>query len=288
MRWFHHLVPQKDPSKDSLLGNIEIIDEIVVCRQLQFRQFTTFPRIGALYNHLSAIPDHLRCYYEIVVSGKAKLYYDVDINKKDIEYEGKCLSDYDEDTISQVLREVGEKCMESIILAILDTAKIYKIEIRPDDIMLFSSCSKIKESYHLVVPRWYVNTPQHNKTFFDSVYEKVNPKYKKFLDTSVYKRNQQFRMVWSQKYQSNRMKTFMEEWEFGSVKGRFDLKGYSGDSRNRYILECSLISYVLSAYLFDFPVKEKTMYTKQDDVEDGLVHEVASMIPYADKFSLRR
>jgi hypothetical protein len=91
--------------------------------------------------------------------------------------------------------------------AIIQTFKEqYKKDIEYDDLFITSSHSSEKTSFHIIIIPYGVINVYESLKFCESVITNIPPEYKPFIDLSVYKPNQQFRMLYSSKVNSDRIK----------------------------------------------------------------------------------
>jgi hypothetical protein len=123
--------------------------------------------------------------------------------------------------------------------------KLFSVELIPElDIMIFNSHGKNKKSYHVVLCTYYHYNNEEAKEFYKHVI--AGMKYKEYVDLAVYSKKQQFRIVESSKFMSDRVKTFMPVWLY---KGKFikhNLLEYDSDTERRLIIiKKSLVSNVV-------------------------------------------
>lgn len=107
-----------------------------------------------------------------------------------------------------------------------------------DDILIFDSSgpkgNTYKWSAHIVIDNAYHPNCEMAKYFHDCVCANLDDDIRdaKIVDPSVYKRNQQFRLIYSQKAGSNRPKLPIYEWRYGTtkIKWRYYRENVSRDS----------------------------------------------------------
>jgi len=82
------------------------------------------------------------------------------------------------------------------------------------DIILFQSHGdrKVKYSYHIYVDNYFHLNNTEAKIFYNMVFGLIPEQYHQFIDSSVYSKTQQFRLIGSQKEGSNRPKTPIFEY----------------------------------------------------------------------------
>ena len=74
------------------------------------------------------------------------------------------------------------------------------------DILIFTSHNENKKSYHIIIDHYYHMNNLEAKAFYNEIISKISPNFTKFIDHSVYSSIQQYRIVGSQKVNSNRPK----------------------------------------------------------------------------------
>jgi hypothetical protein len=170
------------------------------------RLFTYFDSYIDFFEYSRQFPSHERSFYEVIF-GEAvqKPHFDLDLDLKDV------LALYpngDLDLIADTLVEhLISGCLEAIV----------GLDLRRD-ILIYSSHSETKRSYHLIINHWCHDNHQEARAFYDLMVTKISEatdgKYLEFLDSKVYSTLQQFRLVGSQKLGSNRPKVFNERFYF--------------------------------------------------------------------------
>ena len=149
-----------------------------------------------------------------------------------------------------------EDIKDDLILSILKVFNDYNIEFELDkDILVFTSHSaetdlsdpstnlkKVKRSYHIVVDNYFHENNLEAQAFCHLVVAKMKEEYKTYVDTSVYKPMQQFRIYGNQKRGSKRPKIFCDTWYLCGNKVEHILPKFSNDTEKEiYILGISLI-----------------------------------------------
>ncbi len=200
-----------------------------VCRKREYCNFAMWHTVISFYKYYKLLEPLMRNIYEIIPDHfHQKPYFDLDIP-------------------SEYMSEVDSKLLVNQI-----EQGILKVEpeIKERDIMIFSSHSSSKRSYHIVVDRWYVTNSEENKTFYDMVVERVDARLKTItvveegksivkdvIDPVVYKPNQQFRLYGSTKFNGNRPKILAEQ-----NKWQPDEKYENEEHKELLILKSSLIT----------------------------------------------
>lgn len=219
--------------------------------------------------------------YEVVF-GTCKPYFDIDIDKAGID-------------LLAAQKIIPFTAVHQIIDALLRILGSLKMPIGLEDFIVYSSSDATKASYHLVIPRYYMNNTKEMEFLFNLVMNYVNPAFHKYIDGSIYhKTNQQFRLLGSQKYKfegfyrpTNRAKVIMPQWYFTLEKNGAVYKIVQEDKnkdkyQHSYSLFESLVSnnYNISytSELLALPIAHtipKAHYAKYNaEIFDGEVEEV--------------
>lgn len=195
IRWYQYLrwKEGRNPDKCLFKGNVKITHkEFIVCQQLEYRHYTVFDNYVKFgqYCRRKVKPSH-RCFYEVIPGcGYQKLYFDLDNIPRECD-------------INALMREFR------------DCIQLVEPLIESGDIIIFSSHDDEKFSFHVVVDHWCVQNHLENRAFFERFMAIFNPNLGQYLDQSMYKSIQQFRIVDSHKFGSYRIKIIdgMSEWE---------------------------------------------------------------------------
>jgi len=193
MRWFYYL----NNGEENLFNQHKVKKgSFPVCNEGNGKkEYGVFQSAYSLYEYCVDLDDQHRCLFEIIKSNVCqKIYFDIDIPLDESNHK-IYHSEIEKINIS---KQIPELMVDSII-------KTNPI-ISRNDIMIFSSHSNTKKSFHIIVDRWYVENARKNRKFFDSVLKFIPETWKQYFDNSMYKSIQQFRMYMSTKYGKERMK----------------------------------------------------------------------------------
>lgn len=207
----------------------------LVCRQVSkpdeinvpIRKFSVFKDQDIFIKSLEKI-DVDRCYYEVIKSHvKQKPYFDIDMSPENMK-------------AAQIDPKDYKMVAESVINAIL---KVYP-QIKRKSILVYNAHSKDVEkpkySYHIIVYNWYVENAAENQYFFNKVMKELPKTFDKVVDCSLFKENQQFRILGSNKFNSVRVK-------------KTDDLGKLSSKDPYFIIRSSLITYVEKSEKLDDP-----------------------------------
>ena len=169
-KWYYYFNKE---GEDNLMKHCKNLDEenLLICQQLETRKYAKFKNFAEFSKYFHKTPPLERCFYEMIRSENSrKPYFDIDL---------------------QISETFDIDNLKKIILNLLgDKTKI----------LVFTSHTTRKKSYHLVVDGLCFPDYRELKNFYDKVLESIPESEKKFLDESVYKSVQQFRIIGSHKY----------------------------------------------------------------------------------------
>lgn len=239
-RWYFFLKPKSNTEKSddfskkralfsdfprNTLGNKLIVQ---LTDPEDFRLFSVFESHVDFYKYCLKFLPVSRCFYETILGEfSQKPHFDIDISLE----ENSEVDDW--------------KVMENLISCILEVLIDFSINIELSrQMLIFSSHGPKKKSYHLIIDGFYHSNYQEARSFYDLVVAKMNPEYASFVDSAVYSSLQQFRMVGSQKRNSNRPKVFHLSWTFCNQKIEYihEEPPENEDHQNIMELLASLIS----------------------------------------------
>lgn len=105
---------------------------------------------------------------------------------------------------------------EDIISEICYTILSAYTDITTSDIRIYNSNSTNAEkySYHIIIVTRYHNDSKEAKQFYDTIKERLPRNLHDFIDSSVYKPMQQFRMLGNTKTDSYRPKVLQYSWKY--------------------------------------------------------------------------
>lgn len=230
--WFYRLV-QSVYGKRSLMDYYsldQIANHLVVCytpeklpgqtkpfltkRGTQGRLFSLFDSYLEFYQYMKKIESKDRCFYELIFGElPQKPHFDIDIDHEDAEKQ------YPDENVVQL----GESLIELIIFSCIEVLKEYDVEISIEkDILLYTTHSNHKQSYHLIINNKCHDGNREAQEFCKLVVQKIstitNGKYVEFIDKKVYSPRQQFRIIGNQKVKSGLVKIFHETFVYNGKK----------------------------------------------------------------------
>jgi hypothetical protein len=226
-RWFYIIKPNPDVSKTTALLDIVPIEKLskmlAVCLTITnfpgkqpkpngklIRLYTYFESYVDYYLFSISIPVEERSFFEIIFGSSAqKPHFDVDMSHDVI------CKNYPGEEVENVAETVIDLLITSCIHVLNQVGVSIEIE---KSILLYTSHSDKKKSFHLVLNTIYHRNNVQAKLFYKHVVEHfstlTNKKYIEFIDAAVYSPKQQFRILGCQKPKTNRIKTFLETFTY--------------------------------------------------------------------------
>lgn len=207
--WYYYLVPNEQHfSLSDHIGRDAINRKFIVCLNVPrgedkvTRMFAAFNSYLDFIHYVKKIPKDRWFFFEVILGEQAqKLYFDIDINVKDVK------EDIDAFTNKLITNLVGR---------ILDTYWQRNIQLKiNENILIFSSHSDKKRSFHVIIDGYAVLNNRENEILASEVLDGFPDDYLKFIDISMYSAKQQLRLYQSQKPGSGRPKIFVDKWYYG-------------------------------------------------------------------------
>lgn len=245
MQWYYRLY--RDESKAlNFEYNIQDSENLIICKQgEEGRRFGMFSTPASFLTYSNSTEPENRCYYEVILGDRPrKPYFDIDIDTS------QCA-------------DMTQAKSNALILKFTDNIKIvldeYDIKI-----LVFTSHRPGKLSYHIIVDNVFLGTNEDSKVFADKV---LIPEMRPFIDSRVYNRVQQLRIVGSRKFGKDNLKVI----DFKLSDGFYIPTALNKQDRDMYILQSSLITITHKCMLINVkPVTLKTKRIKNYDVDDAM------------------
>ena len=212
--------------------------------------------------YMSKFPVEERCFFEIVIGqSPQKSRFDIDVDRI------KNPNIDNNEIITNLVENINE---------ILSQHKV-NLDLEKD-ILVFNSHSPKKLSNHVIINNYYHINNLEAKAFYDLVINKMNPKLAEFVDHSVYKPTQQFRIVGCKKMGSSPTKVLEEIWRYGSGKIAYEYIEKPTDNGHKLMLqlEASLLTYVRSCQMLpEFITREQKQLNTREISEETVTLEEA-------------
>lgn len=195
VNWYYYYYPEE--GKVSLLdihNEIEAIDGFLVSLTKDgFKLYTLFNNFQEFirYNNNIINPAN-RSFFECILGDKKQRpKFDVDVE------------------VSDDLVAFGDKILARLISSFRHFIPNINLE---KDVLIFTSHSATKRSFHVIIRNYYHYDNIEAKAFYKAVMSKIDTKYSQHIDPAVYSKLQQFRIYGSQKEGSNRPKIQLLEF----------------------------------------------------------------------------
>lgn len=227
--WYYFLVPNDTHvCLIDYVGRNDINDKFIVCATLPneknvkkpIRLFSAFNSVLDFIHYVKRIPKERWVFFEVILGSQPqKLYFDIDIDVGKL-VELEIITSPENPEHCQQQMDAFAAALNSSLAGRIVTVfaqRGYKIDI-PKQILLFSSNSLTKKSYHLIVDGYAVSNYKDNLVLASEVLQGF-PEYifkQKIIDPSMYSAKQQLRLYQSQKPGSGRPKIFVNKWYYGS------------------------------------------------------------------------
>lgn len=200
-KWFYYLRKKRtQPDRECLesyYGADILSKALVVCQKTNIIRFALFESVNQFLRSIQKTPKSQHCYYEVIFMRKQKPHFDIDID------------------LSHNHNIDDEEIVKKLIEAIKTVLSGYNIKIDPiRDILIFSSHGETKKSYHVIVDHYYHSDNINAYCFYEKVVDLLPGQYRPFIDHSVYKTVQQFRMLGNSKFGTNRVKKWHQRGEY--------------------------------------------------------------------------
>lgn len=210
------------------------------------------------YNIFNETKPDQRNYYEIIREGWQKLHFDLDLKHKNMDTP---TLKYAELTKDYLIKSIVEYFSTNV-------KELFSIQ---NDIMLFTSHGQDRYSYHIIVDSFAFPSPNHCKEVTKKVIATLPAEMRKFVDFSVNKRNQQFRM-WrncKENEKSRRFKDLSVTWNYFDQPIQWqprignDTRWLNPQYHDYLIFERTLVGYFsYSPFLVDFELPKLTFISE--------------------------
>lgn len=196
--------------------------------------FTAFPTYLEAFHWIRSLPTEQRCCYEVIptefaddithikdedlVSDESiyshptvqKPHFDIDVDMQKDDENFKSF-----DNPSDAIITLGNDTKDALIAGIQHVMFSHDVPYEKSKHLLgYSSHRKDKRSYHIGIIGFYHNSPKEAAAFYKLVIGHIPQHLRKYVDHSVYKINQQFRILGNHKLGKDNIKTIdpITEW----------------------------------------------------------------------------
>jgi hypothetical protein len=271
--WYYYFVPNKDYySLIDKIGVNEINKKFIVCATLPnvknekkpTRLFSAYDGVLDFLNIIRKIPKEKWMFFEYIMGDQIqKLYFDIDIDIGKLVESQIITSPENQEHCKQQLDTFSKQLISSLAGRILTvfSQKGYSIDVAKQ-ILIFSSHSSTKRSFHIVVDSYAVSNCEENASLACEILEPF-PDYiikTRILDPSMYSSKQQLRLYQSQKPGSGRPKIFMDEWYYGDQLIKYPYPKNINDAlRFTTIFQASCITYIDACKIIPISIKSENL-----------------------------
>lgn len=227
--WYYYFIPNKDGySLTDKIGPNEINKKFIVCAHIPkpnakegdkpTRIFSAFDSALDFFYYIKDIPQERWVFFEYIMGDQVqKLYFDIDVKIEKLVEIGIINNPGDPNHCKQQLDLFGNQLISSLVGQIVTVFNKlgYPIDIAKQ-ILLFTSHSETKRSYHIVVNGYAVANAEENEILAEDILKEF-PEYifKYRIIDRLFSSRQQFRLLYSQKAGSGRPKIFVNKWYYG-------------------------------------------------------------------------
>ena len=206
-KWYYTLIKKNgdkylfgDVSRKSIIENSKFLIQYVGKDHKDKSEylFTVFDNYEEFYKYQLNHKIENRCFFETILGERPqKIYFDVDIEIKD--------------NIFINHEDVKSDLIKSILL----TMQEFSVNLDIDkDIIVCTSHSDKKKSYHVIIDNYKVPDNSYNNTICKLVMQKMQLINLQYIDNNIYTSIRQFRLLGSQKKNTGRIKIFNNTWLF--------------------------------------------------------------------------
>lgn len=274
-RWYIKLVKDNNQGLLDYYNLEDLLSHLVVALSKNDGfMYTYFDSYVDFYHYQKKFTQRERHFFE-VINFFQKPHFDIDIDFDK-------LKKYCNDITIDYLHQIGHLLLETII-------KGCQIILEPNvlnlqkDVLIYTSHDVHKVSYHIILNNWCHHDHIEAKAFFDQVYNycegELKGKYVECIDNSVYKPNQNFRILGSQKCNTNRIKIFQPYFTINNnIINHIDVIYDDVDKQALYHLSKSLITFTSGCQLLQTFYIEKNIIKYNYLITEQDVEEIKKLL----------
>ncbi len=285
--WYYRLVSSEENKAKALMDYYSITQlekHLVMCytpneyNGKPVRLYAYFDTHIDFYKYMMKFEPNKRSFYEIILGEyKQKPHFDLDIDK----------TTHDTYFPNDNFEETGILLKNYVIRANIELLKTVGIEVDIEsDILIYSSHSNYKNSYHIVINNMCHFGNKEARAYYDEIMilinQYTNNKYSEinFIDKGVYSPRQQFRVLGSQKIGSKRPKIFNETFKYFDeiVKHKYIGDEYDITMKMLCFLGESLCSVTTGCKLITSFVKTKINVFDPSDATEVMVQDALDLM----------
>lgn len=199
--WFYYLKYHNGQGLYDHISPDIINGYFVVAIKYQNLFYGAFATARDCYEYMKSLDKSQRCMFELITKNKpVKPYFDIDID----------ISDYKNHDDVKILsfddfaNTIKSQAIDSMLKVFIENFKI-NLSVG-NDIIAYYSHGDNKRSFHVVINNYMCENTSEARSIYDMVIKYVDEKYRSFIDHSVYKKVQQFRLLLNMKFGTSRVK----------------------------------------------------------------------------------
>lgn len=275
IQFWHYLVSGQESRGRAVFDRYsleELSDKTVVAVETpnKKRAYAVFENPATLFRHIKYLPDDSKNFHEVILAWSCqKPRFDIDMTKDKL-VEG------------ENLEETGQKAVEMLLESIIKVMAQDNATVDIErQVILTSSHSSTKRSFHLILHEWMHTDHVEAGAFYEKVLaESEDPKFlQRFLDPGIYSANHCLRLLHNNKLGEFRPKKLMTQFMFrGQLWQHRPRRHTTNPKLHEFILFYeSLINY--TCYCEMMPVYQKKIsYNIDIDLADGSVKRAMTLL----------
>lgn len=283
-KWYFYL--KKKGNGTSLMDVVDNIEDKLIVSikgENDIYLFSAFVDYINFYNYSKFFSNRHKCFYEICLgNNRQKPRFDIDVDIKSY-------MDYKEDHPNFEINDIKDVVIKSVS----DILKRDKIELDFEkDVLIFSSHgSEIKKwSFHIIIDNYCHSNNREAKGFYDLVMIEVKKIFPDipggWVDPSVYKSCQQFRIAESQKYNKKIPKVFMYNWTYREIDEKINIQykfselPENEDHMKLLVLQSSLLTVTDYCKILpnSYDKTQKNTYIIEKDIDEDTIEYAMSLL----------
>ena len=292
-KWYKHLVPQGARRGGALFDDYKPQDTLshMIVRYTKKYNATDATNLYAYFDSYIDFFDYQKkiqdCSFYEIINGYQKPHFDIDMKMSDTDKMDHYF--YNTQPTIDHLLVMGHTLISTIIKSCITLLEPYVLDLQ-NDILLFTSHGQKQLSYHIVIDHYCHLDNMEAKAFYQKVERltslMLNGKYVEFMDSSVYKTNQAFRLVGSHKVDDKRVKVLQHQWSYND-----EIITYNNVSSPMEQFAKSLVCFTSGCQLLQ-SFKDEQLYNLPPvvDLDDKDLDEIQSMLhkEFKNMFKIRR
>lgn len=286
VNWYPRFLPSYGMGLMDAVNSEELKKRLIICMNVPRlvthkgtseekpeRYFSSWPSPTDFLKYIQPVSKENWCFFEYILGEQTqKLYFDVDMALERVKGDPEKFAT---DLLDHLVTSILETFIERGIVLNLER-----------NILIFTSHSKTKKSFHIVVDGYAVLNHKENFILANEVFETIPDEYLQFIDRGMYSSKQQFRLFQSQKLGSGRPKIFLREWSFRGNPIRSAAADNLADENLKFtsLFLMSCVSYTKACQLLPPVLKENEQFdrkslTTANEITDEIAQAIEERLP---------